>query len=163
MMMSPSSIASASSLITASVGSPALTMMMTRRGFSRAARNSGMVSLRTKLPSEPCSFSSASVFATDRLCNATVYPWWAKLRARFEPMTASPVTPICAVPVFESLESWALMSSPLRLENFCYTVSVTLWHSGVLVRQRDSPWAALEVEQPLELGEPGHCQRDGGH
>jgi hypothetical protein len=32
------------------------------------------------------------------------------LRARFEPITASPVTPICAVPVFESDE---LMCAPL--------------------------------------------------
>ena len=58
--------------MTASVGSPALTMMSTRRGFSSAARNPAMVSLRTKLPSEPCSASSASVLATDRLCSATV-------------------------------------------------------------------------------------------
>ncbi|PQM45528.1 hypothetical protein C1Y40_04312 [Mycobacterium talmoniae] len=72
MMMSPSSMASASWLITASVGSPALTMISTRRGFSSAARNSAMVSVRTKLPSAPCSASSASVLATDRLCSATV-------------------------------------------------------------------------------------------
>ena len=87
--------------MTASVGSPALTMISTRRGFSSAARNSGIVSLRTNLPSEPCSASSASVLAIDRLCSATVYPWWAKLRAMFEPMTARPVTPICAVPTVE--------------------------------------------------------------
>ncbi len=85
--------------MTASVGSPALTMMITRRGFSSAARNSGIVSLRMKLPSEPCSASSASVLAMERLCSATVYPWWAKLRARLDPITARPVTPIWAVPV----------------------------------------------------------------
>ncbi|CFS48986.1 Uncharacterised protein [Mycobacterium tuberculosis] len=74
MMMSPGSMASASSLMTASasVASPALTMISTRRGFSSAARNSGIVSLRTNLPSELCSLSSASVLATDRLCTATV-------------------------------------------------------------------------------------------
>jgi hypothetical protein len=72
MMMSPSSIASASSLMTASVGSPALTMISTRRGFSSAARNSGMVSLRTNVPSDPWASSSASVLATERLCRATV-------------------------------------------------------------------------------------------
>ena len=53
-----------------------------------------MVSLRTNLPSEPCSSNSASVLATDRLCSATVYPWWAKLRAMLDPITARPVTPI---------------------------------------------------------------------
>ncbi|CPU40910.1 Uncharacterised protein [Mycobacteroides abscessus] len=94
MMMSPCSMASASSLITASVGSPALTMMSTRRGRSRAATNSSMLSVRTKFPSDPCSASSASVLAMDRLCSATVYPCRAKLRAILDPMTASPVTPI---------------------------------------------------------------------
>src|ERR1700709_861358 len=82
----------------------------------------------------------------------------------FEPMTASPVTPICAVPVLEfDWLSDELMSSPLRLDNFCYMVSVTLWHSGVGAPPRDAPGAALEVEQPLQLGEPRHRQRDGGH
>jgi hypothetical protein len=47
-------------------------MISTRRGFSSASRNSGMVSLRTNLPSEPWAFSSASVLATERLCSATV-------------------------------------------------------------------------------------------
>ena len=50
-----------------------------------------MVSLRTKLPSEPCSASNASVLATDRLCSATVYPWLAKLRARFRPQWPQPI------------------------------------------------------------------------
>jgi hypothetical protein len=53
-----------------------------------------MVSLRTKLPSEPCSASRASVLPIDWLCSATVYPWWAKFRAMLEPITAGPVTPI---------------------------------------------------------------------
>ena len=34
-----------------------------------------------------------------RLCSATVWPWRAKLRARLRPITASPVTPICAFSV----------------------------------------------------------------
>ncbi|SLH02480.1 Uncharacterised protein [Mycobacteroides abscessus subsp. abscessus] len=72
MMMSPGSIAAASSSITASVASPALTMISTRRGRSSAATNSSMVSVRTKSPSPPCSASSASVLATERLCSATV-------------------------------------------------------------------------------------------
>jgi len=94
-------------------------MMMTRRGFSSAARNSGIVSLRTKLPSEPCSDNSASVLATDRLCSATVYPCRAKFRARFEPITARPVTPIWAVALFESDELMSCLSvGHLRLTNY---------------------------------------------
>ena len=41
-MMSPSSIREASSSITASVGLPALTMMMATRGFCREATKSAM-------------------------------------------------------------------------------------------------------------------------
>jgi hypothetical protein len=74
MMMSPGSIASASSSMTASVASPAFTMMRTRRGRSSAATNSATVSVRMKLPSPPWFSSSASVLAMLRLCSATVYP-----------------------------------------------------------------------------------------
>src|SRR5271166_7003298 len=49
----------------------------------------------------------------------------------FEPMTARPVTPICAVPVFASDE---LMSSPLRLENIGSLRS----HCGTA--DMDPPW-----------------------
>src|SRR5690242_12862474 len=160
MMMSPSSMASASSLMTASVGSPALTMISTRRGFSSASRNSAMDSERTNLPSSPCSSSSASVLATERLCSATVYPCRAKLRAMLEPITARPVTPICALPVFASDE---LMFSPLNLENFRQKPSVTLWHSEQVSARGDRWSAASEVEQALELGEPRDRQRDRGH
>ena len=98
MMMSPSSNASASASITASVGAPACTITSARRGERSAAANSAIVSVRTKSPSSPCSESRASVFPAERLWTATVYPCRAKLRAMFEPITARPVTPMSAVP-----------------------------------------------------------------
>ena len=96
MMMSPSSSSGTRESMTESTGPPALTMISTRRGVSRLATSSAMVSVRMKSPSSPWAASSASVLATERLCRATVYPLRAKLRARFAPMTARPVTPICA-------------------------------------------------------------------
>ena len=48
MIMSPGSSSGANSSITASVGSPALTMIIRRRGFSSAATNSSAVSVGTK-------------------------------------------------------------------------------------------------------------------
>ncbi len=63
MTMSSSSSSGISSSITASVARPALTMMITRRGRSSEATNSAIVSDGTKVPSEPASASSDSVFA----------------------------------------------------------------------------------------------------
>lgn len=71
MMMSPGSKTAAISSMTASVASPACTMISARRGRSSAAANSAIVSVRTKSPSPPCSASSASVLAIERLCTAT--------------------------------------------------------------------------------------------
>ena len=51
----------------------------------------------------PCFSSRASVFSTDRLCRATVKPLRARLRARLAPITARPVTPMCAVPFDQQL------------------------------------------------------------
>src|SRR5919107_3983527 len=96
MTMSPSSSSGTSSEITASVGPPALTMMTTLRGRSSDATNCSIVSDGTNVPSCPWSATSDSVLANDRLCTATVYPCRAKLRARLRPITAKPVTPICA-------------------------------------------------------------------
>src|SRR3954469_11759092 len=94
--MSPSSRCGTSSSITASVGAPALTMMMTRRGRSRLSTSSSIEDAGRKLPSSPCSFMSRSVLAWVRLKRATVCPRLAKLRARLLPMTANPITPTCA-------------------------------------------------------------------
>ena len=53
-----------------------------------------------------------------RLCSATGYPWRARLRARLRPITARPVTPICAAcsVIRGSSESLVVIraSSPLR-------------------------------------------------
>jgi hypothetical protein len=68
MMMSPGSM-SVGQLVDHRVGrAPALTMMIRRRGFSRAASEFRDRLARTNVPSEPCSASSASVFGVERLC-----------------------------------------------------------------------------------------------
>lgn len=72
MIMSPGSRSGANSRITASVGSPAFTMITRRRGRSSAATNSLAVSVATKSPSLPNSSTSACVRDAVRLCTATV-------------------------------------------------------------------------------------------
>src|SRR5690348_12055807 len=82
----------------------------------------------------------------------------------FEPMTARPVPPSCAVPVLEfGWEPDELIFWPLNLANFSEKLSVTLWHSERSVARGDRLSAASDVEQALQLGEPRHGQRDGGH
>ena len=101
MMMSPGSTSSASSSITASVGPPAFTMIRIFRGTASDATKSADDSDGTNVPSPPCSSISASVLAYDRLCTAVTNPLRAKLRARFDPITARPVTPISAFGVVQ--------------------------------------------------------------
>lgn len=103
MMTSPGSKRGVNSAITASVASPAFTMTTRRRGLSRAATKSSALSVAMKSPSSPNSSTSSWVRAAVRLCTATVYPLRAKFRARLRPMTASPVTPICAVLLIAAL------------------------------------------------------------
>ena len=98
MTMSPSSSSGTSSLITASVALPALTMMMIARGRLRLATNSSIDSAGTKVPSSPCSLTRLWVRSGERLCNATTYPCRARFRARLRPITARPVTPMSALP-----------------------------------------------------------------
>ena len=95
--MSPGSSSGASWSITASVGPPAFTMITTRRGFSSEATKSSAEYDGRKLPSCPNSSTRARVLASVRLWRATVWPCRAKLRARLLPITARPVTPICAL------------------------------------------------------------------
>ncbi len=103
MRMSPGSSNAESSSMTASVGPPALTMMMILRGTASDATNSAADSLGTNVPSEPCSSITARVLLLERLWMAVTKPLLAKLRARLEPITAIPVTPISAVPTVESV------------------------------------------------------------
>ena len=84
MMMSPGSKAAASSLITASVGPPALTRMTALRGFLREAAKSLMVGQPVSLPGVfGFSFTNSSVLAVVRLYTEIAKPWSAMLRARF--------------------------------------------------------------------------------
>ena len=82
------------SSITPSTGAPALTMTMIRRGRSSDWTKSSSDSDPVKSPSEPNSDTKSCIFAAVRLCTAMGTPRLAMLRARFAPMTASPVTPI---------------------------------------------------------------------
>src|SRR5690606_26397608 len=95
-MMSPGSNTASRSSITASVGAPAFTMTIAVRGLRSAAANSAYDPVGTK-PASGCSATSSSVLARVRLNTATVLPSrLARLRARFEPITASPTTPMFA-------------------------------------------------------------------
>ncbi len=82
--------------MTASVGAPALTMMIAVRGRCSEAANSSYENAGTK-PASGWVATSSSVLERERLNTATVLPSReARLRARFEPMTASPTTPMLA-------------------------------------------------------------------
>lgn len=81
--------------MTPSVASPALTMISSLRGRSGAVTNSCGDSVGTNA-SWPNSSIRAPVRPGGWLCTVTVKPSRAKFRARLRPMTASPVTPICA-------------------------------------------------------------------
>src|SRR5215204_4880139 len=94
MMMSSLSSSGTRSAITPSTGLPALTITMIRRGRSSAATNSSSDSLPVKSPSDENSPRKSRVLDAVRLCTAMGTPRRAMLRARFAPMTASPVTPI---------------------------------------------------------------------
>src|SRR6266516_2700366 len=90
---SPGSRCGSSSPITASTGAPALTMTMMRRGRSMAAANSPTGPVARNGPSSPYRSMNSCVRAWVRLCTATDTPRCARLRARFCPITASPVRP----------------------------------------------------------------------
>ena len=85
--------------MTASVPAPALTMMIAARGAVSEAANSSYENVATK-PASGCSATRCSVLSALRLKIATVLPSrLARLRARLDPMTASPTTPMFAVAV----------------------------------------------------------------
>ena len=90
---SPGSRWGTSSSITASTGSPALTMLIRTRGRSSAPTHSSTVACPVIGPSSPCASMNASVLAAVRLWTAIGMSWWATLRARFAPIVASPVRP----------------------------------------------------------------------
>ena len=94
MMMSSWSSSGTRSAITPSTGLPALTITMIRRGRSSASTNSSSDSLPVKSPSDENSAMKSLVLDAVRLCTAMGTPRRAMFRARFAPMTASPVTPI---------------------------------------------------------------------
>src|SRR4051812_28931764 len=94
MMMSSASSSGTRSAITPSTGLPALTMTMIRRGRSSAWTNSSSDSHAVKSPSAPYSDMKSFVLLAVRLWTAIGTPRRAMLRARFAPITASPVTPI---------------------------------------------------------------------
>ena len=109
--------------MTSSVGCPALTMTITARGRSRDATNAAIESDGTNEPSSPCCATSDSVRAVVRLCSATVWPCRARLRARFRPMTARPLTPMFA-------GARSLMTSTVVAAFPCVILELVLIHGG---------------------------------
>ena len=105
MMMSSLSSSGTRSAITPSTGAPALTITMIRRGRSSASTNSSSVSVPVKSPSPENSLMKSLVLDAVRLCTAMGTPLRAMLRARFAPMTASPVTPI-----------WLIAQGPYKVD-----------------------------------------------
>ena len=81
------------SAMTSSTARPALTMIMIARGDWSAPTNSSTLFDPTICPSPPCSSMNLSVFSVVRLWTAMGNPLCATFRARFCPMTASPVSP----------------------------------------------------------------------
>ncbi len=77
-------------------------MITIRRGRSSDATKSSAEYDGRKLPSCPNSSTRALVLASVRLCTATACPCRAKLRARLLPITARPVTPICALSLMDA-------------------------------------------------------------
>ena len=95
-MMSPGSKTLTSSSMTASVALPAFTMMIAVRGVCRLSASSCIVAALTK-PASGCAAMRSSVLDVVRLYTATVLPSrLARLRARFEPITARPTTAMLA-------------------------------------------------------------------
>ncbi len=104
-MMSPGSNTETSSSITASVPLPACTMTSAVRGLLKEAANSSMVFAGMN-PASGCSSMRVSVRAQVRLKTATLLPSrLARLRARLLPITASPTTPMFALPLSASATS----------------------------------------------------------
>mmetsp|Transcript_36276 Transcript_36276/g.89366 ORF Transcript_36276/g.89366 Transcript_36276/m.89366 type:complete len:272 (-) Transcript_36276:110-925(-) len=97
MMMSPGSMCLRSPAMVSSTGEPALTRMITQRGFCRLATNSPMslypVSLSPR-PSLTARDTQLSVLSPERLNTEMGKPFSATLSARFCPMTASPHSPM---------------------------------------------------------------------
>ena len=148
--MSPGSRCGTSSSMTASVGAPALTMMMTRRGRSRLATNCSMDDAGRKLPSSPCVCMRWSVLAWVRLKRATVCPRLAKLRARLLPITASPITPTCACPAVSVL---TMLPPAARTRRRCGTSVLSDRALGVSARggavSAQGPPAQANAEMPV--------------
>ncbi|GHB62231.1 hypothetical protein GCM10010377_61720 [Streptomyces viridiviolaceus] len=119
--------------MTSSVAWPAFTMISSLRRRSDAVTNSCGDSVGTKAPSWPNSSIRARVRPGVRLCTATVKPLRARFRAELRPMTASPVTPICAdasMPVLPSSGSQKARGLRPRLARPGQSVSQVLAHTN---------------------------------
>jgi hypothetical protein len=98
MTMSPVSSSGSSWASTSSTGLPALTSIRIRRGFSRAATNSGKVGGPTMFRPALAAMKFLRVFWS-RFHTAMENPWSLMLRARLRPITASPSNPKSALAV----------------------------------------------------------------
>ncbi|MNE41170.1 hypothetical protein D3C80_1352280 [compost metagenome] len=101
MMISPWSRYGRSCSIVASVALPACTMIRILRGTSGDCTNSSTEKVPTKfLPS--ASAIRSLVFSGERLYTDTEKPLLSMLRAKFLPITAKPITPICCFAIWFS-------------------------------------------------------------
>src|ERR1035437_4986642 len=77
-----------------STTSPALTIIITRRGSFSSPHISSIECAPTTLVPLASLLMKSSTFETVRLNTATLYPWSFMLRTRFCPMTARPIKPM---------------------------------------------------------------------
>ncbi len=100
-MISPWSRCGSSCSMVASVALPACTMISILRGTSSDSTNSSTEKVPTKfLPS--ASAIRSCVFSGERLNTDTVKPLLSMFRAKFLPITAKPITPICCFAIWSS-------------------------------------------------------------
>ena len=93
-MMSPFSMCGTSRSIVWSTTSPALTMIITRRGVFSTLQSSSIECVPTTWVPFASSAIKSSTFDVVRLKTATLYPWSFMFRTRFCPITARPIRPM---------------------------------------------------------------------
>ncbi len=117
MMMSPFSRKGRTWSMVWSTTSPALTMIMTRRGLLRRPQNSSIEWAPTTCVPLASLLMKSSTLETVRLKTATLYPWSFILRTRFCPMTARPIKPMSQLAF--SIEALSESSPAGRLNILC--------------------------------------------
>src|SRR3954447_872188 len=174
-IVSPSSSRGTSCSITASVPSPALTMIITARGGSSLPTSSSSDAAPVIGPSSPKRSRNALVFSSVRLCTTISKPLRATLRARFAPMVARPVSPklgICGrlpsmdaaersarADAYESVRSEIVDLVPSGARRVLDLGCSTGWLAAALKARGDVEVVGIEREPEYAEAAREHCDR----